>query len=155
MRTTRFATRIGGALSAVILLAGCASNGDSTSATISKSDQERAQAIVAPLEGKPAAFPITEPLKSPVPPGSRIAYVDNGDALVALMYKLMQPAAKELGVDLYTVRAGTSASGVATAFSTVAQQRPAAVINTAIDPALWESQRKKLEGEGVPIVSLG
>lgn len=155
MRTTRFATGVGAVLTTLLLLAGCGATGDSSSAAIPKTDQKKAQAIVASVEGKPSAFPITEPLTSPVPPGSRVAYVDNGDALVALMYQLMRPAAKALGVDLYTVRAGTSASGVATAFSTVAQQKPAAVINTAIDPALWENQRKKLIAEGVPIVSLG
>jgi ribose transport system substrate-binding protein len=155
MRTTRFAKGVGAALSAVLLLAGCAEKGDSSSAAISESDQAKAQSIVAPLEGKPAGFPITEPLATPVPPGSRIAYVDNGNALVALMYQLMQPAAKALGVELYSVRAGTSASGVATAFSTVAQQKPAAVINTAIDPALWDNQRKQLAAEKVPVVSLG
>jgi ribose transport system substrate-binding protein len=155
MRTIRFATGVVAVASALLLLAGCGDKGASSSATISDSDRAKAQAVIAPLEGKPSAFPITEPLSSPVPAGSRIAYVDNGDALVALMYQLMKPAAEALGVDLYTVRAGTSASGVATAFSTVAQQKPAAVINTAIDPALWENQRKTLIAEGVPIVSLG
>lgn len=155
MRTTRFAHGIGAALATVLVLAGCAGKEDSSSAAIPESDRAKAQELIAPLQDKPSAFPITEPLASPVPAGARIAYVDNGNALVALMYQLMKPAAEALGVELYSVRAGTSASGVATAFSTVAQQRPDAVINTAIDPALWENQRKQLADAGVPIVSLG
>ncbi|URN05321.1 substrate-binding domain-containing protein [Actinomadura madurae] len=142
-------------LAAFTFLTGCGGSGTNASAAIPDSARQKAQAIVTPLIGKPSEFPITEKLAAPVPAGTRIAYVDNGNALVSLMYKLMQPAAKELGVTLYAVRAGTSASGVQSAFSTVVQQRPAAVINTAIDPALWDNQRKQLVAAGIPVVSLG
>ncbi|WP_432824946.1 sugar ABC transporter substrate-binding protein [Dactylosporangium sp. CA-092794] len=143
-------------LATLAFMSGCGGNHDkAATAAIPPDAKQKAQDLIAPLIGKPSAFPITEPLKSPVPAGTRIAYVDNGNALVSLIYKLMQPAAKELGVELYAVRAGTSASGVQSAFSTVVQQRPAAVINTAIDPALWDNQRQQLVSAGIPVISLG
>jgi ribose transport system substrate-binding protein len=150
-----------GSLLAATLLAGCgndatASSSSSGSGTaIPSAARAKAQQLIKPYLGQPSEFPITQPLAKPVPAGSKIAYVDNGNALVALIFKLMQPAAKQLGVDLYAVRAGTSAAGVQSAFSTVLQQRPAAVINTAIDPTLWSSQREKIVAAGIPIVSLG
>jgi ribose transport system substrate-binding protein len=152
--------RLGAAAAAVALLAGCGSGGGdddagSGGAAVGQDAQQQAQDFIEPFIGQPSEFPITEPLAGAVPPGSRVAYMDNGNALVALQYQLMQPAAAALGIELYAVRAGTSASGVQSAFSTVVQQKPDAVINTAIDPALWDNQRQELLDAGVPIISLG
>ncbi|GAA1712782.1 hypothetical protein GCM10009745_71270 [Kribbella yunnanensis] len=142
-------------LAGLALVAACGTSKTGTTSAIAGDNQAKAKEIIAPYEGKPGAFPITEKLSSPVPPGTRVAYVDNGNALVSLIFKLMQPAAAELGIELYAVRAGTSASGVQSAFGTVVQRRPAAVINTAIDPALWENQRKQLADAKIPVISLG
>ncbi|MBL0885921.1 sugar ABC transporter substrate-binding protein [Myceligenerans indicum] len=142
-------------LASLALLAGCSSADGSAATANSDESQSAAQELIDPYLGQPGEFPVTEPLDAPVPAGTRIAYVDNGNALVALMYQLMQPAAEELGIELYAVRAGTSASGVQSAFSTVVQQQPDAVINTAIDPVLWDNQREQLIDAGIPIVSLG
>lgn len=156
MRTRMLALRSTAVLAAVAVAAtACGGGGPATTAGTSQDARKQAQDMIAPLLGKPSAFPVTEPLKSPVPAGKRIAYIDNGNALVSLVYKLMVPAATQLGVELYAVRAGTSASGVQSAFSTVVQQRPAAVINTAIDPALWNNQRQELVAAGIPVISLG
>jgi ribose transport system substrate-binding protein len=155
MNRRRFALGATATLAGLALVAGCGTSKTQTTSAIAADVQTKAKDVVAPYEGKPGAFPITEKLSSPVPAGTRIAYIDNGNALVSLIFKLMQPAAKELGIDLYAVRAGTSASGVQAAFSTVVQQHPDAVINTAIDPALWDNQRRQLLEAKIPIVSLG
>jgi ribose transport system substrate-binding protein len=155
MNRRRFVLRTTATLAGLALVAACGSSDTGTTTAIAADTQTKAKEVVAPYEGKPGAFPITEKLSSPVPAGTRVAYIDNGNALVSLIFKLAQPAAAELGIDLYAVRAGTSASGVQAAFSTVVQQRPAAVINTAIDPALWDNQRKQLIAAKIPIVSLG
>jgi ribose transport system substrate-binding protein len=154
-------------LGASLALAACGSSG-STSATpsshassaggrsggISTAARAEAQKVIAPYVGHPGPFPVDAPL-SKRPTGARIAMVDDGTPLIALFYQLMQPAAKELGVTLYRVKAGTTAQGVNAGFEAVAQQRPAAVINTAIDPNLWRSALHQLQAENVPIVSLG
>ncbi|GAB2480300.1 sugar ABC transporter substrate-binding protein [Nocardiopsis aegyptia] len=142
-------------LASLVLLSGCGGGGGQAATPNSEEAQRAMQELIDPYLGQPSDFPITEPLESPVPEGTQIAYVDNGNALVSLMYQLMLPAAEELGAELYVVRAGTSASGVQSAFSTVVQQEPDAVINTAIDPALWDNQREQLVDAGIPIVSLG
>jgi ribose transport system substrate-binding protein len=129
-------------------------NSTNSSGAISTAARAQAEKIIAPYTGHPNAFPVDAPLtRRPV--GARIAMVDDGTPLVALLYELLQPAAKEMGVTLYRVKAGTTASGVNAAFETVAQQKPAAVINTAIDPNLWKGALQELQSEHVPIVSLG
>jgi ribose transport system substrate-binding protein len=87
--------------------------------------------------------------------GAKIAMVDDGTPLIGLLYELLSPAAKEMGVTLERIKAGTTASGVNAAFETVAQEKPAAVINTAIDPNLWKTALQQLQAEHIPIVSLG
>lgn len=150
---TRFAAALGGL---ALVAAGCANESSNGPSSAIPSDQQAAaQRIIDPYLGQPGEFPVKEPLSAPMPSGVKIAYIDNGNALVALLYKLMQPAAKQLGIELYAVRAGTSASGVQSAFSTALQQKPDAVVNTAIDPALWSNERKQLHDAGIPIVSLG
>jgi ribose transport system substrate-binding protein len=145
-------------LAAVVLTAcgtGASSSAPAGSASTAAASKQAAEEILAPYEGHPGQFPVTEPLDKSFPPGKKIAYVDNGNALVALIFSLMQPAAAALGIGLVRVQAGTSASEVQAAYNSVVQMKPDAVINTAIDPTIWDVQRAALVKEGVPIVSLG
>lgn len=151
-------------LTAATVLAACGSGNSSSGAngqgpgsgsSEQAPDTAAAQQVLAPYTGKPGPFPVTTPLSKPFPPGKTIAFVDNGNSLVALMYTLMQPAATALGADLVRVKAGTSASEVQAAYNSVVQMKPAAVINTAIDPAIWDVQRAALVKAGIPIVSVG
>jgi ABC-type Fe3+-hydroxamate transport system substrate-binding protein len=67
MRTRTTAVRaVPSALAALVLLAACSSNGSSTE-TIPDESAKTAMSFIAPYVGKPNAFPITEPLASPVP----------------------------------------------------------------------------------------
>lgn len=135
---------------------GNGSGGSSSKApAVTSAARAEAQKLIAPYTGHPGPFPVTDALKKLPPKGGRVAIVNDGTELVTLLYQLMQPAAKTLGLNLYMVQAGSSATGVANAFQTIVQQKPAAVINAAVQPSLWKPQLKQLEQEHVPVVSLG
>jgi ribose transport system substrate-binding protein len=113
-----------------------------------------AKAAVASYLGKPSPFPVTEPLKKR-PVGARVAYMDPGTPIGALLYQLMSPAAQAVGLKLYRVKAGSSAATIDAAYASVAEQKPAAVVDIGADPALFRSGIAKLKAAGVPILSTG
>jgi ribose transport system substrate-binding protein len=113
-----------------------------------------AKKVVAPYIGKPSPFPVSEPLKS-VPTGEEIDYVDCGTPICALFWEILQPAAQTMGVKLERVKAGSSASTVSSAFDTVIQKEPAAVIVGSISMELWSKKLKELQEKEIPVVTTG
>lgn len=143
-------------------LAACGSSDDggsdtktaSTGGAAATASVADAKAAVAPFVGRPSPFPVTAPLKRR-PVGARVAYVDPGTPIGALLYELLRPAADAMGFDLYRVKAGSSPATINAAYETVAEQRPAAVIDSATDPALFGPALAKLKAAGVPVLSNG
>jgi ribose transport system substrate-binding protein len=113
-----------------------------------------AKKIVAPYIGEPSPFPVTEKLKS-VPTGEEIDYVDCGTPICALFWEILQPAAQTMGVKLERVKAGSSASTVSSAFDTVIQKEPAAVIVGSISMELWSKKLEELQAKEIPVVTTG
>jgi ribose transport system substrate-binding protein len=113
-----------------------------------------AKEIVAPYISKPSPFPVTEKLKA-VPTGDEIDYVDCGTPICALFWEILQPAAQTMGVKLERVKAGSSASTVASAFDTVITKEPAAVIVGSVSMELWSKQLKELQEKEIPVVTTG
>jgi ribose transport system substrate-binding protein len=112
-----------------------------------------AKAAIAPYLGKPGPFGVSEPLKR-VPRGAHVIYVNCGQPDCQLIYDALQPAAQALGVKLTQVAAGSTVQGIASAFNTVVQQKPAAVIDPALDPVLWKSQLKQLIALKIPVIGI-
>jgi ribose transport system substrate-binding protein len=115
----------------------------------------RAKAAIAPYTGHPSAFPVTDPLTKKLPKGAVIDFMDCGTPVCALFRQLVTPAAKAMGVQLKVIKAGATADSVNAAFNSVAQQKPAAVINTALDPIEWQQALQKLKAEKIPIATTG
>jgi ribose transport system substrate-binding protein len=113
-----------------------------------------AKEIVAPYIGQPSEFPVTEKLKE-VPKGDEIDYVDCGTPICALFWEILQPAAQTMGVNLERIKAGSSASTVASAFDTVITKEPAAVIVGSVSMELWSKQLKELQEKEIPVVTTG
>jgi ribose transport system substrate-binding protein len=140
---------------------GLASSGASTSpvqnasATTGATQTAGAEAAVAPYLGHPSPFPVAEPLKSRIPAGTKIAFMDCGTPICGLFWKLLQPAAKTMGVSLVRYDAGSAATTVAAAYNAVVAAKPAAVIALAINIDLWKNQLKQLQAEHVPVVASG
>jgi ribose transport system substrate-binding protein len=141
------------AVALMVATAGCGSDSKGSSSSGdgggAKVDQASAQKLIDSYIGKPSAFPVTEPLKQLPPKGTRVALLDIGTPVNALFNQLFKPAAKQLGVDVYQVKAGGDAQGINAAFDTIVQQKPDAVVALAIDPILYKPQLDKLRDAGV------
>lgn len=155
---------MGGALLAclVVLLAAWGNDSRSTgtvrasaSSNWNPASLAEAKAAIAPYTGHPSAFTVSAPLKKKLPAGATIDFMDCGTPVCALFKQLVTPAAAAMGVKLNVVQAGATASSVNAAFATVAQMRPAAVINTALDPIEWQQSLKTLKAEKIPITNTG
>jgi ribose transport system substrate-binding protein len=152
-------------LASSVALAACGSSSDDGSTTASatssssgasqSASKARAEAGIKQYVGQPSAFPLATPLKKLPPKGSRVAFMDCGTPVCGLFKQIITPAAKLMGLDLYSVKAGNSAESVNAAFNTVAEQKPAAIINTALDPVLWQQSLSKIKAEKIPIISTG
>jgi ribose transport system substrate-binding protein len=130
------------------------SGSSQASATSSKEKQQQAAAFVAPYIGKPSPFPVTEKLAK-TPKGARIAYMDCGAPICALLWQIMQPAAATMGVKLERVKAGSAANTISAAFDSVVAKKPAAVIAMADPLPLWSRQLEQLKRAKVPVVVNG
>jgi ribose transport system substrate-binding protein len=128
------------------------SSGTTAGATASASVAE-AKAAIAPYVGKPGPFGVSEPLKR-LPKGAHVAYVNCGQPDCVLIYNAMAPAAKALGINLTQVAAGSTVQGIASAFNSVIQQKPDAVIDPALDPVLWKPQLEQLKAAKIPVIGV-
>jgi ribose transport system substrate-binding protein len=132
------------------------SSSQSTSAAASPATSAaRAKAAVAPYIGKPAPFPVATPLTKRPPAGSRVAFMDCGTPTCAVLWQVIGPSAKAVGIDLYRVKTGTTANKINAAVSSIAEQRPKAVLDVATDPSLFAAGVKKLHDARIPIIGSG
>lgn len=117
-------------------------------------DVAAAKKVIAPYIGQPSAFPVTEKLKE-VPKGATVAFMDCGAPGCALIYELLDEAAKTMGVKLTRIKTGLAANTVSAAFDSVVAEKPAAVIVPSISVELWSKQLKELQEAEIPVVTLG
>ena len=117
-------------------------------------DLAAAQEAIEPLTEPPAAedFPFTEPLAERPAPGTVVAFLDAGTPVAARQYADMSEAAEVLGIELQRVQTGKSPQDINAALNSVVESRPAAVIDVAIDPALFAPQVEQLEELGIPLI---
>jgi ribose transport system substrate-binding protein len=150
------------AVAASAALTACgSSDSDSTSSTSkttsssSAASVAKAKAAVAPFIGKPAPFPVDTPLEKRPPAGSRVAFMDCGTPTCAVLWQAIGPSAKAVGLDIYRVKTGTAANTINAAVSSIAAQRPKAVLDVATDPTLFTAGLKKLHDAKIPIIGSG
>ena len=143
----------------VLLTAGCgddaSDDGGSGGGGGAEVDLAAAQASSEPLTSPPAAsdFPFTEPLAERPAPGTVVAFLDIGTPVAAREYADMREAAEVLGIDLQRVQTGQGPQEINAALNSVVESRPAAVIDVAIDPALFAPQVEALEAAGIPFIT--
>ena len=140
-----------------ITLAGCSSGGTGASTSPAAGDAAlvaKAKARIQPLEQKPTAFPVTEPLAK-LPKGSKIAIIDCGSTICGLFADLAKTPAEKLGMTTTRIESGTTADGVASAFDTVLAGNYDGVFVLALDPALWSKYLTKLNAAHIPVVTSG
>lgn len=81
--------------------------------------------------------------------------MDCGTPICALFRQLVAPAVQAMGAKFVEVKAGATASSVNAAFQSVAQQKPDAIINTALDPIEWTQALAQIKAAKIPIISTG
>lgn len=139
-------------LATTILMAACgpetASEGSGAGA-----DVAAAEAFIADYVGQPSEFPTDERLTSRPAPGTKVVFVDAGTRIGELQWTLVQPGAKQLGIDLVRVEAGVDATSVSTAFDTVVSMKPDGVLIAAVNPLLYARQLEELREQGVTVVA--
>jgi ribose transport system substrate-binding protein len=145
------------AAASVLLTAGCGSGSDDAAASGGSGGAEvdvaAAQATIDPLTKPATEFPITEPLQALPAPGTTVVFLDNGTPVAGRTYEDMSKAAEVLGIELGRVQTGQSPQEINAAMNSVVESKPAAVIDVAIDPALFAPQVKALQDQGIPFVA--
>ena len=144
----------------VLLTAGCgddgsgdgSSGGDTGSGGGAVVDVAAAQASIEPLTAPPTEFPVTEPLAQRPEPGTTVAFLDVGTPTTAKVYEELNQAAEAMGVELQRVQTGQSPQEINAAMNTLVEARPDAVIDIAVDPALWTPQLEQLQEQGTVVV---
>lgn len=128
--------------------------GEATNLASDSPAVEAAKEKLAPYVGHPSPFVVTEKLKE-VPKGATIAYMDCGTPFCAILGELFESAGKTMGVKIETIKAGSTASSISSAFDTVVAEEPAAVLAAGENVELWKSQLKELQEKNIPVVTTG
>ena len=81
--------------------------------------------------------------------------MDCGTPTCAVLWQVIAPSAKAVGLDMYRVKTGTAASTINAAVSSIAEQHPKAVLDVATDPSLFTAGLKKLHDAKIPIIGSG
>jgi len=146
---------------AVAMLAACgtsggsdASGGSAASASSAAVNTAAAQQVIAPLIGKPTAFPVDVPLGKKLPDGTRMVFLQCGTTVCGLFAQLLAPAVKAIGAEFTAVNSGTTAASSQAAVSSVLAIKPAAVLVAGTDPAQFGGGLKQLSDAGIKVVSI-
>jgi ribose transport system substrate-binding protein len=123
--------------------------GDSGGAEV---DVAAAQEVVDRLIEPPTEFPVTEPLAELPPEGSTAAFLDLGTPTTAAFYDYLVEAGEVLGIEVQRVQTGQSPQEINSAMNSVVESRPDAVIDVAVDPAVWTPQLEALREAGTVVV---
>lgn len=148
-------------LLALLVALGLTACGGGDSSTSSSTEggggggQADAKATIEPYVGHPSPFPVTEDLKELPPKGSTFAFVSPGVPYSELIAELTKQAVEAMGMKFELVKAGLAANTVSSAFDTVVAKKPAAVIVSALEPALYAKQLKELQAAEIPVVGSG
>ena len=154
-RTWQTAIAVSAAASVLLTACGSDSSDDDASGTEAGGagvDVAAAQESIQPLTQPPTDFPITEPLEARPEPGTTVAFLDNGTQTGATFYGHLSEAAEVLGVELQRVQTGRGPQEINAALNTVVETSPDAVIDLAIDPALFTPQLEALQESGTVVV---
>lgn len=115
---------------------------------------ETARTSIQPLVNAPTDFTVTEKLKS-LPTGARLAVVDCGTPICALMSNIAKEPAELLGMKVTVIQAGTTADSIAAAFDSIITDKYDGVMVAALQYPLWEREFKKLREAGVAVATTG
>ena len=145
------ATLAGGA-TALLVLASCSSPeptdaaaDEQTNSIPSDSAIETATSSIQPIIDAPTDFTVTEPMGS-LPTGARIAIVDCGTPICALMADAAQEPAELLGMSTTVIQAGMTPDSIAATFDSIILDGYDGVMVAALPFQMWEREFEKQVG---------
>jgi len=139
---------------AVLVLSGCTAATPASTDTATGPDLAAAQEFLAPwLATGEKKLLIDTPLSAPIPAGTRIAFLDVGTPVAAVMWEILQPIVEMTGVTLDRVPTGSDAQSINTAMNSVVESDYDGVINVTLDPIFFKPQLQQLKDNGIPIAS--
>ena len=150
------------ALAVAATSVGCGSNSTSSSSestaggTAAKADVAGARAALAPYVGKSyPAFPVDKPLARKPDPSLKLSQLEFGSPYGALIASLLDAAAHKAGVQLSTVKAGSTASTVQSAAESIVTDSPRGVFLPAFEPSTISKQLQEMDAKRIPVIGLG
>jgi len=155
----------------VVTLAACASSGSKSSssghpgglstnaANTAGGDTVNlaaARAMVERYTGHPnPGFPADAPLSTKPSPRIRVAQMVFETPIGGLFSRLLDAAAKTAGVQIQSVKAGSTASTVQAAAQTLVALKPRAVLLPASDPRVFSQQLQTMHQDHIAVSSTG
>lgn len=139
---------------AILALSLAACGGSGSDAETQPANTAAAQQAITPYMGHPSPFPVNIPLGKRLPAGTEFVFLQCGTPVCAIFGSLLKPAVETIGGKLTIINAGSTAASSQSAVSSAAARKPAAVLITGIDPAIFGNGLKTLSDAGTKVVSL-
>jgi ribose transport system substrate-binding protein len=143
-----------------IMAAACGSSSKSASSAASQSTTASgglaaAKLAIAPYTGHPSAFPVNTKLDKRPPAGSKFVFLQCAAPFCAQLAELLVAPTKAMNVKLSVINSGLTAASSQAAAAAALAQKPAAVLISAVSPALFGGALKELRAAGVAVVGVG
>jgi ribose transport system substrate-binding protein len=114
-----------------------------------------AKAAIAQYTGKPSRFPVDKPLAKPLPSGAKLAYLQCVTPFCALLGQLHAMGAETMGTQVEVVKTTGSSDSIQSALSSIAAQKPAALLLPAVNLGALGDSLTKLTSAGIPVAGAG
>ena len=112
-----------------------------------------AKQTVAKYETRPTQIPVTTPFTKKIPAGKKVIFISCGAAACILESNIIKQATNLLGWTLQTINTDGSNGQFKNAWQQAVTERPAAVLYTAIDLSVFQTQLAQLTAEGTAVAS--
>lgn len=151
-------------VAALVSVAACSSSsskkssssasGSSSSGTTSGVNVAAAKATLAPYTTAPTTFPVTDPLPSKLPAGTKFVFLQCATPVCAGIGVFVQQAVKTIGGTITVLNAGSTAQTSQAAVSSALSLKPDALLFGGSDPALFGPGLKAISDAGIKVVSI-
>lgn len=157
-RPRRVLSIVAGFAAGTLLLAACSSsssNSGGAASTGSASNKYPAlTATVSKLLQRPTTIGITDPIKSPIPKGKTIAFIQCGSPICASLGNDLAAAAAQVNWKVDRINAGLSAETINAAWGQAVSTKPDAVVASGTPRVLFNTELAQLAALKIPVVDL-
>lgn len=124
-------------------------------ASSSNAQVAQAKTLTTQYTKNPSPFPVTTPLPRKLPAGTTFGWLQCVSSVCAAATPVLQAAMSAIGGHLIVAKAGASVQEEQSAFSSLIEQKPAAILLPAIAAQQVSPQINQAHAAGIPLVSVG